>query len=315
MNISTKPTRTSFIRLSLLVAFQLLLLFTMVQSQGIETEDETCLACHEEYDKTLSFTRHRLKSEIHNSRTDIACRSCHTGASEHVDDPMATNIGNPSKALAMETELICTKCHQPHPELRVAGFDSHSGIDVSCTSCHRIHSTNSYQLIDEEGKFCGVCHVSIVNEFRKESNHPLTDQALTCMSCHDFTGRNEMDFGHGGNANCYRCHPEQSGPYLYEHEAVSSFSTQGEGCTECHQSHGSPNERLLNQPDNRLCLQCHGIPPLHLVWHNGVGSQHECVDCHSDFHGSYSNRAFLDPLLGIKLGGASGSCYCHNVND
>ena len=290
-------------------------LFSSVRLQESETDDETCLLCHEEYDRSLSSTKHRLVSDPPKSVRQTECRSCHTGAENHVDDPDESNIGNPAKAMSHETERVCTGCHQPHTEIGVVGYDPHFAQDVSCTSCHRIHSTNAFQLIDEEGTFCGVCHVSVVNEFRRRSNHPLTDQAITCMSCHDFTGRNDADFGHGSNANCYRCHPEQSGPYLFEHEATSSFSTQGDGCTSCHLPHGSPNERLLARSGDHICLQCHGMPPLHRIKHDGIGSKFFCVDCHSDVHGSYANRSILDQQLGIKIGGEPRSCYCHGVSD
>jgi len=293
----------------------LLFLFSSVQPQESEVDDEICLMCHEDYDMSLSSTKHRLLLETPESVVKVHCISCHTGAEVHIDDPDEGNIGNPAKAFAAEAESVCTSCHQPHTHIRAVGYDPHFREDISCTSCHRIHSTNAFQLIDEEGGFCSVCHVSIGNEFRKRSNHPLSDQAVTCMSCHDFTGRNEANLGHGSNANCYQCHPEQSGPYLYEHQATSSFSTEGEGCTACHLPHGSPNERLLARTGDLLCLQCHGTPPLHRVNHDGIGIQFLCVECHSEVHGSYTHRRMLDQQLGTRIGGEHGSCYCHGVGD
>jgi len=168
-------------------------------------------------------------------------------------------------------------------------------------------------LADRDGNFCGKCHVAVVNQFRLVSNHPLTDGNVSCMSCHDFTGSNEPMYGHGGNADCYQCHPQQSGPHLYEHEAGSSFGPEGEGCIACHSPHGSNNDRLLNQPDERLCFQCHGVPPLHRTQHDGIGTQFACMDCHSAVHGSDDNRALLDPQMGTRIGGQAGSCFCHNV--
>jgi predicted CXXCH cytochrome family protein len=138
---------------------------------------------------------------------------------------------------------------------------------------------------------------------------------VTCLSCHDFSGRNDVAFGHGNNANCYQCHPEQSGPFRFEHEAASSFTTQGDGCTVCHTPHGSPNERLLAQPGDRLCRQCHGLPLLHAIKHGGIGLEYRCVECHSDIHGSYESHALLDIDLGIKIGGGPLGCYCHEVSE
>ena len=95
--------------------------------------------------------------------------------------------------------------------------------------------------------------------------------------------------------------------------SVSSFTPQGEGCVSCHNPHGSSNERLLAQPGDLTCLQCHGTPPNHRIRHDGLGTQFACIECHSDMHGSYDNRAFLDPQLGIKISGSPQACFCHGV--
>jgi len=155
----------------------------------------------------------------------------------------------------------------------------------------------------------------VVNEFKRVSNHPLTDGNVTCLSCHGFAKEMEPDYGHGQNARCYSCHSEQSGPYTFEHDAASSFATQGGGCIACHSPHGSPNERLLNQPGSGLCRQCHGVPAMHMTQHNGIGQQYDCVECHSEVHGSYENHALLDSYLGSKIGSGPGSCWCHKVEN
>ena len=75
--------------------------------------------------------------------------------------------------------------------------------------------------------------------------------------------------------------------------------------------HGSGNERLLAQKGSTLCLQCHGVPPRHRTEHSGLGTKLQCVECHSEVHGSNHNAKFLDPDLGSKL---FSNCYqsgCH----
>jgi len=54
-----------------------------------------------------------------------------------------------------------------------------------------------------------------------------------------------------GSDNCIQCHPAQRGPFVFEHEALR------EGCTVCHNSHGSVNSKLLTVRDSNLCLRCH----------------------------------------------------------
>ena len=57
------------------------------------------------------------------------------------------------------------------------------------------------------------------------------------------------------NESCAECHREQTMPHVFEHEALR------EGCTTCHQPHGSVNAKLLNDRDNNLCLKCHAQTP------------------------------------------------------
>jgi len=274
-------------------------------------DDEDCLGCHEAYDATLSATAHRLASTIDKPGTPVQCVSCHYGADNHLDDPDRGTIGNPAVMEATPVEELCTSCHTSHPQAQTAGFDPHIGQEISCASCHTIHGGIESLLIDESGDFCGTCHVGIVNDFRKRSNHPLTDQNVGCIDCHGFTQISEPDYGYGSSANCYRCHPQEGGPFLFEHEATGSFAPEGAGCVACHSPHGSSNDRLLTQPDDRLCLQCHSAPPGHLTAHGGSLSSYACVDCHSEIHGSYDNLFLLDPQLGDKLANGPDGCFCH----
>lgn len=284
-----------------------------VAAQGVD--DETCLMCHDGYDKHLAMTTHRLSSQTESPSLEIACVSCHGGAEVHIEDPSPENIVNPAAVPQAEQLEICSQCHQPHTAIQNVGFDPHAGQSLNCTACHSVHSGPTSLLLDDKTEFCGTCHAASANDFKRRSNHPLSDGAVTCISCHDFTGEGQMDFAHGRTATCYTCHPAQSGPYLYEHEAASSFTTEGGGCGACHMPHGSPNERLLNQSGNTLCRQCHGVPAGHLTTHEGIGAQFDCMDCHSEVHGSYENQGLLDPYLGSKIGSGPGSCWCHNVEN
>lgn len=292
-----------------------LVLITFVVAQESQPDDETCLMCHDGMDAGLAASVHRLSSQTQKPTVQIACVSCHTGGSVHVEDPSVDNIGNPSRMANLAQEQVCGTCHQPHKEQGTMGFDPHIGQDLGCTDCHGVHDAGVSLLLDDDGAFCGGCHVSVVSSFRQRSNHPTISGNVTCMSCHDFTGRSQPHFGHGSSENCGSCHQEIAGPFVFEHQASGSFSTDGHGCVSCHAPHGSPNERLLNQPAASLCQSCHGTPPGHLVTHSGIGTAYRCIDCHSAVHGSNQNRGLLDPQLGSKIGSGPGSCFCHNVLD
>jgi predicted CXXCH cytochrome family protein len=53
------------------------------------------------------------------------------------------------------------------------------------------------------------------------------------------------------NETCAQCHRQQTKPVIYEHPAMR------EGCTVCHNPHGSINAKMLTVPDSNLCLRCH----------------------------------------------------------
>ena len=275
-----------------------------------DVDDETCLACHDQFE--VSQTQSTCQTGYLAGKPDviISCVRCHEGGAVHADDPSSDNIFNPGQDDAQKSAELCSECHLPHQSIDNVGFHPMVSDGITCTSCHGIHKEVTPKKQEES---CGQCHIAMTHEFSRNSNHPVTGGGLRCLDCHELTGPATPSFGYGGTAACYRCHPEHSGPFLYEHEAASSFTPEGTGCTACHSVHGSVNDRLLTQPANSLCRQCHGLPPLHQVTHGGIGAAYDCIDCHSEIHGSNHNGSLLDPQLGSKIGSGPDGCYCHNV--
>ena len=101
------------------------------------------------------------------------------------------------------------------------------------------------------------------------------------------------------NETCAQCHREQTRPFVYEHEALR------EGCTACHNPHGSINRQFLTQRDNNLCLRCHlqiqgpDVPPgsfyIGKVSHENYIKRGACWSsgCHEAIHGSNVNPLML----------------------
>ena len=79
---------------------------------------------------------------------------------------------------------------------------------------------------------------------------------MNCVQCHDPHGE-DIFKPEGGlamarqNETCAQCHREQTRPFVFEHPALR------EGCTTCHNPHGSINRMMLTQADNNLCFRCH----------------------------------------------------------
>lgn len=182
----------------------------------------------------------------------------------------------------------CEQCHEDiyrgfatadHARLIAAGTNA---LDAGCESCHgpcSIHADSggdtlppySFMSGRPTGNSFGArlavgpehsvetacfnCHPDVRGQFSLPSHHPVPEGDLTCTACHN---PHKGDIFKGGgtslesaNESCLECHPRQRGPYVFEHEALR------EGCTTCHNAHGSVNAKLLAVRDANLCLKCH----------------------------------------------------------
>jgi DmsE family decaheme c-type cytochrome len=302
-----------------------LLLFPLIiASASLATKDystselieqsQTCLDCHEDFDLTLKDTPHQLsRTGDLSSPVAVGCISCHDGWAVHLDDPSAENIESVADLSPADQQAVCSRCHLTAHQAGMATSDPHARLDLTCTSCHQAHVAKSGE--NETGslvKECRDCHFAVAAEFNRRSAHPLNSGNIRCVDCHNLSGLNDEMFNTGLDWGCQNCHGETSGPFVFEHRVTYGHLVDGGGCTECHHPHGSPNDRLLKQPRQGLCLQCHGMPPGHARAHSGFVANTDCVVCHSQIHGSNDNRLLLDPELNLLY---TGNCYqsgCHS---
>jgi len=167
----------------------------------------------------------------------------------------------------------CETCHQDiaknfttasHFRLKAPGDNAKN---IGCESCHgpgslHVASGGTARTIINPGKSpetCFQCHLDKRSQFDLPSHHPVLEGKMTCSDCHDpHKGSVIANGGEGGgtdlqssNETCTKCHIAQAGPFVFEHEAMR------EGCTTCHNPHGSVNARLLIARNQPLCLRCH----------------------------------------------------------
>jgi len=166
----------------------------------------------------------------------------------------------------------CLDCHSNYVRAFVAS--PHARIHVSevpgrnesgCESCHGPGSLHIAagggrgRFIHNPGRdpsACFNCHLNTQAEFRLANHHPVMEQHMNCVQCHDPHGTDAFKPASGlamarQNEACAQCHREQTRPVTFEHEALR------DGCTTCHNPHGSVNRKLLTQADPNLCLRCH----------------------------------------------------------
>jgi DmsE family decaheme c-type cytochrome len=254
-----------------------------------------CLECHDQ-EATLKGTPHW---QAKNPRTPMAahgCESCHGPGQAHIDDPDNLKIRKIKEMTPVESTEICLSCHNRGTH---AGWEGsgHERRNLSCTTCHSVHSFKSFehQLVKStETAVCASCHRTQVAKTERAVAHmPVREGKMSCSSCHNPHGSisnvKNLKVGSSVAETCMSCHTEMRGPMLWEHAPVK------ENCATCHDPHGSSNDRMLVVRLPMLCQRCH-IATRHpaTIYDNNAITVNKsnrmfgrsCVNCHSNIHGS-----------------------------
>ena len=206
---------------------------------------------------------------------------------------------------------ICATCHEKEfkeyslsTHARIATADQIEGVPQGCEMCHgpgSIHAENgggkdSILNPRQDPGVCFTCHMDKKMEFRLPYHHPVLEGHMSCADCHNLHGVDARPWTATSmedvNEVCFKCHKEQRGPFVWEHEGLR------EGCTVCHKVHGSINDKMLLARDANLCLRCHvqtNFPTIgNGVNHNSNLTQGTCwtAGCHNMPHGSNFDRHF-----------------------
>jgi len=222
---------------------------------------QECAQCHEalykEFVRSASHARVQAKGP---NALNMGCESCHGPGSLHIDSAGETRIA--SAARPGDTGMLASN-------RRAMILNPRRGADT-CFECH----------LDKRG------------QFDLPSHHQVQEGRMSCGDCHD-PHKGPATKGGGvallsENESCLKCHQAQKGPHVFEHEAMR------EGCTTCHDPHGSVNAKLLTARNQNLCLKCHfqeiqgGKLRIGGVDHTSRVRQGTCwtAGCHEAIHGS-----------------------------
>ena len=261
-----------------------------------QSEEPGCLDCHE---PAKDPAMHVIANTVHGGLAGggaAACTACH-GPSEAHDrrpkkNPPDVSFGPQWPSDAETRSASCQTCHDSGDQLLWTG-SGHQQENLSCDSCHTAHEQQILAGKEQAAdKVCLECHARVRSEMHLPSRHPIAEGKTSCTDCHNpHGGTGHADLREVSvNENCFTCHQEKRGPFLWEHQPVA------EDCGLCHKPHGSVNEPLLTTRGPALCQQCHaaafhpsqpygsqGLP-------GGTANQNmlgkNCLNCHSQVHGS-----------------------------
>ncbi len=292
---------------------------------------DTCVACHEEQNRSFKNTAMgKAFANPHSADEKLGCEACHGPGKVHIEagggkDSIPIRFAKDSKTSVEEQNQACIQCHKRGNRMFWAG-SPHESRGMRCADCHQGHKDTPTSLArqtflpeklsDISGlkktstELCLQCHQMRRAQLQRSSHMPFREGKVSCTSCHNPHGSpNPAQLIQATvNENCYSCHAERRGPFLWAHQPVS------ENCDSCHEPHGSFNPQLLKARIPRLCQECHneaahgtssiGYPQGNVVAVPSTSTgtltgparapmgypnktfNRGCANCHSKIHGS-----------------------------
>ena len=268
--------------------------------------DTACIDCHDDQKKSYFNTMHGRTDHARSPASNRGCETCHGPASVHADDPsIAGAIRVFSKIPPREASAVCMTCHNRQTHALWEG-SVHDARNLSCVTCHSIHSFKSEQAqlkTPTQMGLCVTCHRDKVAKLDRSGHMPVREGKMECSTCHNPHGSTNVRLLRKGDSIaelCTSCHADKRGPFLWEHAPTR------DGCATCHDPHGSSNERMLVAKPPIFCQRCHVSTRHPSTIYDGaaIGSgaapsiriyARSCVTCHSNIHGSNhpSGQRFL----------------------
>ncbi len=288
---------------------------------------DTCVSCHEDQNKRFMNTvMGKAFANPHTADEKLGCESCHGPGKAHVEGggdktAIPVRFGKDSKNSVEELNHACIQCHK-NGNRRFWSGSPHESRGMKCVDCHDGHPQRAARSLGRETllperltdiggvkktatELCLDCHQMRKSQLQRSSHMPFREGKVTCTSCHNPHGTPNPSqlIQSSVNENCYSCHAERRGPFLWEHPPVT------EHCASCPAPHGSFHPQLLKARIPRLCQECHNefahgtssytYPQGNMV----IGSRNStptgapagypnktfnrgCANCHSKIHGT-----------------------------
>jgi predicted CXXCH cytochrome family protein len=246
-------------------------------------------------DPKASLPAERLRDSLAELVTPSAWAEAESSSTQTTEPPKAEYVGTETCAMCHAKQFQEFK-QSTHAQISIPGEE------VKAQGCEMCHGPGSLHVdagggrgvgglvnLSKDPSACFECHLDKKAELRLPYHHPVLEGKMSCADCHNAHAPDVRPWSATTlkdiNEACFKCHKEQRGPFVWEHEALR------EGCTTCHKVHGSIHDKLLLARDNNLCLRCHTQTNFPTIGGSGHGArlpQGTCFSagCHITVHGS-----------------------------
>ncbi len=270
-----------------------------------------------------------------------------------------------------ETNDLCYVCHDAFPEQLKKRKHAHGAIEKdSCLGCHDPHGSKHAKLLTMKlaPELCLSCHEATAQESRMVGSHhgDVIIQGESCMRCHtSHAADHKQLLKSAPEKQCVECHSKAI--ETKDHRTLKSVTDEIKGaavkhkpvangkCTECHVSHGSAHQALLNDrytpeyypkqvnaADFAFCYKCHKQENItksnvreETAFRNGSDNLHQlhvldpdkprsCRICH-EAHVSQNHALITDGYVvrGVRVplrftktpGGGKCATACHGTKE
>ena len=216
---------------------------------------DTCVTCHEDTAKAFQHTPHAGNAQ--------GCEGCHGPGQAHVDGGGDKTKIRVFKTLSpVDSSATCMECHNKGDQKHWMG-STHDSRNIACVACHDPHPKGEVVpkalLSKPQMVLCTGCHLQKKAQLLRPGHMPMREGKLQCTSCHNPHGtpNDKMLLQTSVNQNCYTCHAEKRGPFLWEHPPGPRELPELPRCPRHHQREDAEGEGASPLP----AVPSDGEPP------------------------------------------------------
>ena len=144
---------------------------------------DTCVTCHDPEGQSITHSQHGQAKNPRSPAATLGCESCHGPGQAHVDDDAKGHIKKFKELKPAEVSETCPTCHNRGTH---AGWEAstHAARNLSCTTCHSVHTPKSAQSQlkkPTETQVCATCHrLQVTKTERAVAHMPVREGKMSC---------------------------------------------------------------------------------------------------------------------------------------